>query len=82
MNTNDNVSVRLTRHGFDTFLRLDIDGNLYKHNYDAVTNTLTIPLWKLMNIFGKYIYVGSKQIFEDNEILIENDNKTQDVSMW
>lgn len=70
MNINDKVTVKLTRYAFDLFLRMDIDGNLYKYNYDAITNELTIPIWQLMHLFGKHIYVGSKQLFEDNEITI------------
>lgn len=72
MNINDKVSVKLTKHGFNLFLRLDIYGNMYKYNYDAINNELTLELWYLMNLFGKYIYNGSKQIFEDNEITIKS----------
>ena len=74
MNINDKVTVRLTRHGFDMLLRIDVHGDLYKYNYNAVTNELTIPMWELMNLFGKHIYMGSKQLFEDNEITIKNGN--------
>ena len=73
MNINDNVSVRLTKHGFDIFLKID-DGNMYKYNYDAVTNTLTISMWKLMSLFGRHIYMGSKQLFENDEIIIKDEN--------
>ena len=71
MNINDNITVRPTSYGFDMLLRIDIHGDLYKYNYDAVKNELTIPMWKLMNLFGKHIYRGSKQLFEDNEITIK-----------
>ena len=72
MNINDEVKVNLTPHGFDLFLRIDTDGNLYKYNYDAVTNTLRLQLWKIMHHFGKHIYHGSKPIFENNEIITNN----------
>ena len=72
MNINDKVSVTFTAYGFELFLRIDHDGSMYKYNYNAVTNILTIELWQLMNMFGKHIYHGSKQIFENNEITIKS----------
>ena len=74
MNINDKVTVKLTSYGFDLFLRIDISGNLYKYNYNAITNELTIQVWELMHLFGKHIYMGSKQLFEDNEITIKDGN--------
>ena len=71
MNINDMVSVKLTSYGLDVFLKEDTGGSYYKYNYIPETATLTVPLWTLIELFGSFIYHGCKQLFENNEITIE-----------
>ena len=42
----------------------------YKHSFNQVTHTLRVPLWEIMNIFGKKPYNGSQLIFIKNEIML------------
>lgn len=59
MNINDDVTVRLTEEGKNIY-DASVYG-IYQHEY-----VITIPLWKLMHIFGKYIH--NTHVFEGNEI--------------
>lgn len=70
MNINDIVSVKLTSYGLDLLLRVDASGNYYKYNYDPGSMILKVFMWQLMNIFGIHISHSSKQVFENNEIII------------
>ena len=72
-NINNFAEVQLTKHGFDIFLSIDVDGRMYKMDYDASTNVLRLPLWKFFKLFGKYIDNGKPILFENNSISIEND---------
>jgi hypothetical protein len=39
-------------------------------HFDKNTKTLKTELWDLMNIFGEQMYMGAKQVFENNNIEI------------
>jgi hypothetical protein len=40
---------------------------LYKYDEHG---KFSASLWELMNLFGKHIYNGAEQVFENNEIRI------------
>jgi hypothetical protein len=76
MNINDMVEVTLTEYGkkiLDSYI-----GNLENMSgidckilfkYDE-HGKLSVSFWELMNLFGKHIYNGAKQVFENNEIMV------------
>ena len=76
ININDKVSVRLTPHGHEVL-----------HSYCHTSNTpvsllkfivmdsndeYVFQLWELMGIFGPEMYMGNKQVFKKNEIILES----------
>jgi len=82
MNLNNNVEVILTDHGKDIRnkyirkLETELHGdfsNLHKYDKDG---KLVMQLYDLMYMFGKYVIMGSPQVFKDNEIKqIKSKNK-------
>ena len=78
ININDDVKVRLTNDGRSYLLGY---GEAFYSDYPATFAKLmlrdsdgyvTMQLWKLMEIFGKYMWHGAKQMFVNNEILISD----------
>ena len=74
ININDCIKVKLTPYGYDTHIR-----HYKKYLGDNFNIKLFSPcvdeegytryqLWDFMNIFGEYMYNGSKQIIENNMI--------------
>ena len=74
ININDIATVMLTKLGENILL----SNSMYSSNYDFESKKLKIELWELMNIFGKYLYIGSEQVFVNNELELESwsNNKT------
>lgn len=71
VNINDRVKVRFTEHGFRLYgEHLFLNNQPVQVNHDHCYYIFT--LWELMSIFGDAIYLGSDQIFVNNEIDIEN----------
>ncbi len=77
MNINDNVTVILTDYGkqildeYRTNLEKEIKINLDSIYHYEEDGKFREQLWAIMNIFGSHLYCGSKQIFLDNQIQIE-----------
>lgn len=66
-NLNDFVEVKLTDHGKEVLRNYQIS-----HHWPVNENREVYQLWHLMEIFGAHLYLGGKQIFESNEILLED----------
>jgi len=71
-NINDIIRVELTKHGEKIALRHYIKHNVpllmvYRH---TKAREYFIPMWELMNIFGKNTYPGAEQCFVDNKLTI------------
>ncbi len=74
INVNMMAKVKLTEYGkqlLDNY-RTNLENkygysieHIFIYNRDGIYETM---LWELMNIFGEYMYNGSKQIFENNLI--------------
>lgn len=65
-NVNSQVMVTLTEYGISVFNKSE-----YSRHEKLNENRLWTQLWTLMKIFGNEMYVGSKQVFENNIIEIE-----------
>jgi len=74
INVNTMSKVKLTEYGkqlldnYRTNLEKKYDHkieHIFIYNENGIYETM---LWELMNIFGEYMYNGSKQIFENNSI--------------
>ncbi len=77
-NINDKAIVRLTEAGVNVLkehlLIFTPPSHISKTFLDYQTNfDYEFHIWELMNIFGPKCFVGSKQIFIDNEIKIKRD---------
>lgn len=68
MNINTLVKVRLTEYGVDVMEKKNPVAMAF--HFDKNTKTLKTELWDLMNIFGEQMYMGAKQVFENNNIEI------------
>lgn len=74
MNINEEVYVRLTSHGFETWSdwkqKIETMTKWPGPSLPTVANTewCKFAMWELMNIFGQAMYNGSDQQFIDNEI--------------
>ena len=63
MHLNDLVEVKLTEHGLWMW-------NHYGGTELVIDGKLRLPLWKLMNLFGEFIYNQNPDIFVNNEVKI------------
>ena len=76
MNINDQATVILTKHGQDILYnyRTNLEKRCkveFKSIYQCDQNgKYTTELWVIMNIFGQYMYMGSEQVFVNNQIYI------------
>ena len=67
INLNDEIKVQLTEHGEEILLK--------HYNWSEVIDKegyRKFQLWDFINIYGKHIYHGSKQVIKNNIILITN----------
>jgi len=75
-NMNVDVEVKLTTYGMevweDYYKNLGLTPKNYKFHFKKNTkNILKGPLWEIMHIFGKCMYMGTPELpFEDNRIKI------------
>lgn len=71
LNVNERVRVELTLEGIKI---LSNNNSSYlmdsSFSYNKDTEVLTTELWNIMNIFGPYMYIGSKPLFKNNNIKI------------
>jgi hypothetical protein len=80
INCNSDVVVKLTPYGKnvwnDFHTELGLNPKDYKYYFKKGTKyTLIIPIWELMNIFGKYMFMGNPDIpFVNNEIKMYKDD--------
>ena len=80
INCNTEVIVKLTPYGrqvwIDWHTQLGLNYKEYEFNFKKGTKyTLIIPIWELMNIFGKYMYMGNPDVpFVNNEIKMYKDD--------
>ena len=77
VNVNDTVKVKLTPYGhyahqkeFES-LRSTCPSLSYIHPKVDADGYSRFQIWELMNCFGPYMVVGSKPLFENNNILLE-----------
>ena len=75
VNINDEVKVKLTAHGRDCLVEyggefLDVQTTLALYMSTDKDGYHHFQLWKLVEIFGKYMWHGGEQLFEDNIIII------------
>ena len=69
VNVNREVKVRLTGSGLKIAAQHP-HFTLTKYNFVVDTKELTVPLWELMQVFGKHHTMGSIELpFENNEII-------------
>lgn len=83
-NLNRTVKVKLTHYGkkilYNEYLelvKLTHETNILPFNEFTKDkhDVMEYPLWELMNIFGKYLYMGNEYIpFENNIINIKEHN--------
>jgi hypothetical protein len=83
-NLNDKVCVRLTDHG-RTIVREknestiamfhslpnNVIEDLRKPVKEDIQGWSEWQLWELMQVFGPYMFMGKKQVFKNNDILIK-----------
>ena len=70
ININIQVKIKLTQYG----------RNILKQHYSEFpslakldeTGYFKSELWNIMYIFGEHLYNGSKQIIEENELLLDS----------
>jgi hypothetical protein len=70
MNINDGVRFKLTEHGKRIY---EASSQSY-HEYDDYCDEegyYNEQLWVVMRIFGEHMYCGCKQVFVNNEIILE-----------
>lgn len=68
MNINDLVRVKLTEYGVEHLKTKDPVA--LEYHFDKETKMLETEMWNLMYIFGDEMYMGAKQVFENNNIEI------------
>ena len=67
-NLNDIVRVKLTEKGRHIYKEFYKDHpSLIKIDND---NCIETELWSIMQIFGGHLYMGSKPLFDKNEIIL------------
>lgn len=86
ININDKIKVKLTDYGKELYrgylaeinalIRLPISPRVLEFDENGYT---TFQLWEFMNIFGSEMFMGNKNIIEDNEIIYEYDKYKQQV---
>jgi len=65
-NINEKVKIKLTPHGVAILKAKNYTS--FINNLDPSNAVLHEVLWVVMNTFGKDMYNGGKQLFEDNII--------------
>ena len=77
MNVNDEVTVTLTKYGKEVlvehYVKHGETGNTIMELRHISNDIYCFPLWELMYIFGKYTYMGGKQVFYDNNIKLDTE---------
>lgn len=72
INLNQRCDVILTTHGAEVynkyFRKLHATCKLIEPTNLKAGDVLSLQLWELMNIFGKYLYIGAENCFENNNI--------------
>ena len=75
INLNQQCNVILTAHGAEVyneyFRELHATCKLIELTHLKAEDELSFQLWELMNIFGKHLYNGEENCFENNEIIFE-----------
>lgn len=75
INLNQRCDVILTAYGAEVyneyFRELHATCKLIELTDLKAGEVLSLQLWELMNIFGKHLYNGAMNCFENNEIIFE-----------
>lgn len=75
INLNQRCDAILTAHGAELynehFRELHATCKLIRPTNLKSEDRLSLQLWELMNIFGKHLYNGAENCFENNEIIFE-----------
>ena len=75
INLNQSCNVILTAHGAEVYneysCELHATCKLIQPTNLKEGDRLALQLWELMNIFGKHLYNGAENCFENNEIIFE-----------
>ena len=74
-NINDEIKVKLTEKGIKVLNAYYINAYQRKYFYCPDENGYyRLQLWVFMNIFGPYMHIGNNDMFEDMNILINEDD--------
>ena len=73
INLNENVKVIFTPHGEDLLAHSE-QGHCIT-NKNPCLREVTLPLWAFMAICGPHLFNGSKQVIEQNTLVIGDGNE-------
>lgn len=71
-NINNLTTVRLTEHGLSV-LEKEVPFVRSTSWFKEETCEYTSELWNIMRIFGSHLYLGSKNLFKNCEIVIDSE---------